>query len=101
MGRRAEVFKLFTGEDIDGDQMYLGVAVLASLGGAHFDDFAGAAFNDYMSILAQSGTLHWVGGRGAGIGRLESMLMLRIRVSSRSSYVVIPCENLICERECK
>ncbi len=40
MGGRAEFFKLLASEDIDSDQMDLGVTVLASLGGGHVDDLA-------------------------------------------------------------
>ena len=77
MGRGAEIFQLLAGEDIDGDQMDFGVTMLASLGGTHLDNLAGAILDDYMTVFAQSGTLHRVGGRGAGIGRLESVLMLQ------------------------
>ena len=44
VGRRAKFFKLLAGEDVDGDQVNLGVAVLAGLGGGHVDDFAGTTW---------------------------------------------------------
>ena len=81
VGGRAEIFELLAGEDIDSDKMDLGVTVLASLGGAHFDDLARAALDDDETVLTQSGTLHRIGGRGASIGALESMLMLSNFVS--------------------
>ena len=81
MSGGAEIFKLLAGEDVDGDKMDLGVTVLAGLGGAHFNDLAGTAFDDHMSVLAQSGTLHRIGGRGASIGRLERVLMLEQFIS--------------------
>ena len=86
MGGGAKIFELLAGKDIDGDEVNLGVTVLAGLGGAHFDNLARAALDDYMSVFAESGTLHRVGGRGAGIGRLESVLMLQ---GNLSIYLVL------------
>ena len=83
MGRGAKIFELLAGKDIDGDKVDLSMTVLAGLGGAHFDNLAGAALDDHMSVLAKSGTLHRERGRGAGIGRLESMLMLYHRLLGR------------------
>ena len=76
MGRWGEIFQLLAGEDVDSSQVNLGVTVLASLGGGHVDDLAGAALDDNEAVLSQGGTLHRVGDRGAGIGRLEGVLML-------------------------
>jgi len=42
VGRWADIFVLLVGEDVDADHVDLGVAVLASLGGRHFDNLAGA-----------------------------------------------------------
>lgn len=64
MGGRAKFFKLLASEDVGTDKMDLGVTVLASLGGGHVDDLAGAALDDDDTVLAQSRALH-----GEGLGR--------------------------------
>ena len=76
VGGRAEIFDLLAGEDVDGDKMNLGVTVLASLGGGHFDDLAGTVLDHDEAVLAESRALHRVGGRGTGVGALEGVLML-------------------------
>ena len=76
VGGWAEIFHLLAGEDVDGDQMDLGVTVLAGLGGGHFNNLAGAALDHNEAVLAQGRALHWVRGRGTGIGALEGVLML-------------------------
>jgi hypothetical protein len=76
VGGWGEVFQLLASENVDGDQVDLGVPMLASLGGGHFDDLAGAALNDNEAVLPQGRALHWVGGGGASIGALEGVLML-------------------------
>ena len=81
MGGGAELFKLLGGEDVDGDQVNLGVTVLAGLGGGHFDDLARAVLDDDEAVLPQSRALHGVGLRSTGIGALEGVLMLHIEVS--------------------
>jgi len=80
VGGGAEFFKLLASEDIDGNKMDLGVAVLAGLGGGHVDDLAGAALDDNETVLPQGRALHRVGGRGTSIGALEGVLMLGIVV---------------------
>jgi hypothetical protein len=82
VGGRAQLLELLGGEDVDGDQVDLGVTVLAGLGGGHFDDLAGAVLDADESVLPQRGALHGVRGRGAGIGALEGVLMLwRMRLA--------------------
>jgi len=76
MGGRAKFLELLAGEDIDGNQMDLGVTVLAGLGGRHVDDLAGTVLDANEAVLPQGRTLHGVGERGAGIGALEGVLML-------------------------
>ena len=76
VGGGAEIFEFLAGEDVDGDEMDLGVTVLAGLGGGHVDDLAGTALDDDKSVLSQCGTLHGIGGRGASIDALEGVLML-------------------------
>jgi hypothetical protein len=76
VGRGGQVFQLLAGEDVDGDQVDLGVTVLASLGGGHVDDLAGTALDDDEAVLPQGRALHGVSERGASIGGLEGVLML-------------------------
>lgn len=76
MGGRAEFFQFFASEDINGNKMDFGVAVLASLGGRHVDDLARAVLDNDETVLPQSRALHGEGGRGTGIGGLEGVFML-------------------------
>lgn len=77
VGGRGEILQLLPGEDVDGDQMDLGVTVLSGLRGGHIDDLARAVLDNHEPVLPQSGTLHWEGGRGTSIGAFESELMLQ------------------------
>ena len=76
MGGGGEILKLLAGEDIGGNQVDLGVTVLSSLGGRHVNDLARAVLDHNVAVLAQSRTLHGVGQRGAGIGRIEGDIVL-------------------------
>lgn len=76
MGGGAKLLKLLASEDIDGNQVDLGVTVLASLGGGHVDNLARAVLNADEATLSEGGTLHGVGQRRTGIGRVEGVLML-------------------------
>jgi len=76
VGGGAEIFELLAGEDVDGDQMDLGVAVLSGLGGGHLDDLAGAVLDADETVLPQGRALHGVGGGGTRIGGVEGVLML-------------------------
>lgn len=89
MGGGAEFFELLASEDIDGDQMDLGVTVLASLGGRHINNLARAVLDHNEAVLSQGGTLHREGGRGARIGGVEGVLMLlRSTRSAKESFCV-------------
>ena len=77
VGGGRQIFELLAGEDVDGDQVDLCVTVLASLGGGHFDDLARTALDDDVAVLPQSRALHGEGSRGAGVGGLEGVLMLK------------------------
>lgn len=50
---------------------YLGVAMLASLGSGHLHDLAGTSLQYHVAVLAQSGALHGIGGRGARLASRE------------------------------
>jgi len=80
VGGRAEIFQLLLGEDVDGDQMDLGVTVLSGLGGGHLDNLARAVLDADETVLPQGRTLHGVGKRGTRIGAVEGVLMLRVVV---------------------
>ena len=76
MGGGAEIFEFLASKNVDGDKMDLGVAMLASLGSGHFDNFAGTALDNDEAVLPQCRALHGKGGRGTCIGALERVLML-------------------------
>ena len=81
MGGRAQIFQFLASEDVDSNQVDFSVPMFARLGSGHVDDLARALLDAHKSILPQCRALHGVSGRGAGIGGLESVLMLRERVS--------------------
>jgi hypothetical protein len=72
-----EILELLASEDVQSHQMNLGVTVLARLGGRHVDDLARAVLDHNKAVLAQGRALHRVGGRRAGVGRLEGVFMLQ------------------------
>lgn len=74
VGRGRDVFVLLAGEDVDTNEIDLGRAVLAGLGGAHVDDLAGTAADQDEAILAESGALEGEGHGGTGSGLLESLV---------------------------
>lgn len=70
VGGWADILVLLAGENVDTDEIDLGVTVLAGLRGAHVDNLAGLAGNVDESILAEGRALDWVekgGTRGGGI----------------------------------
>ena len=99
MGGGAKIFELLASEDVNGNEMDLGVAVLAGLGRTHFDDLAGAALDDDESVLAERRALHRVGFGSTGIGALKGMLMLlgrlisRIRLETALAHALVLAEN--------
>lgn len=81
MGGGGEILELLASEDVDGNQVNLGVTVLSSLGGRHVDNLARAALDNDMAVLTQSRALHGEGQRRAGVGRLEGVIMLEKKLS--------------------
>ena len=79
MSGGTEFFELPASEDIDGDEMDL--CVTPGLGGGHVDNLAGAVHDHNEAVLSQGRALHRKGGRGAGIGGFEGLLMLLHPVS--------------------
>lgn len=97
VGGRREILQLLAGEDINGDNVDLGVTVLARLGGGHLDDLARATLDDNVTVLSQSGALHGEGGGGTGVGRIEfggdimlngRLAMVRESTRSVAAYVL-------------
>lgn len=76
MGGGAEILELLASEDVDGDQVDLGVTVLAGLGGRHVDDLAGTVLDHDVATLAESRALHGVGGGRTSVDGVEGVLML-------------------------
>lgn len=83
MSGGTEVLELLASKDINGDKMNLSVTVLASLGGGHFNDLAGAVLDHDEAVLSQSRALHRVRGGGTGIGAFKGVFMLGIISNTR------------------
>lgn len=98
VGGRAEIFKLLARENVDGNKMNLGVTVLSSLGGGHFNDLARTVLDDNKAVLPQSRALHGEGGGSASIGALEGMLLMLFdhRQLLYPSYPRLRVECLCC-----
>jgi len=88
VGGRAKLFKLLASEDVDGDQVDLGVTVLAGLGSRHIDNLARAALDQDETVLAESRALHGVRQRSSGIDGVEGVLMLLV-----ASFVLAKCHS--------
>lgn len=76
MGGGAEILELLASEDIDGNQVNLGVTVLASLGGGHVDDLARAVLDADEAVLSEGRALHGERQRRTGVSRVEGVFML-------------------------
>lgn len=57
--------------------IHLGVPMLSSLGGRHFDYLARATFEHNKPILPQGRTLCWISFRSTSISRLEILVCVR------------------------
>jgi hypothetical protein len=79
MGGWAKFFELLAGEDVNGNEMDLGVAVLAGLGGGHVDNLARAVLDADEAVLPQGRALHGIGGGGTSIGALKGVLLMLLR----------------------
>lgn len=77
VGGRRQILQLLSGEDVNGDHVDFGVAVLASLGRRHFDDLAWTALDHDVPVLPQGRTLHREGGRGTRIDAVKGVFMLQ------------------------
>lgn len=76
VGRWRQVLQLLTSENVNGDQVNLGVTVLTGLRSGHVDNLTWSTLDDNVTVLSQSRTLHWEGQSGTGIGGLKGVLKL-------------------------
>jgi len=60
VGGGTDFFILLSSEEVDSNEMDLGVSVLPGLGSAHIHDLAGEPLDDHMTVLAEGGALHRV-----------------------------------------
>jgi hypothetical protein len=81
VGGGTKLFVLLGSEDVDTNEMDLGMTVLACLGGRHIDDLAGTTLDDHETVLSKSGTLLEEGGRG-GSANLAKVVVMLLRESS-------------------
>mmetsp|Transcript_3981 Transcript_3981/g.5738 ORF Transcript_3981/g.5738 Transcript_3981/m.5738 type:complete len:225 (+) Transcript_3981:134-808(+) len=77
VGGGAEILQFFTREDVQCDDVGLGVAVLAGLGGGDLDALARAALDHQIRALADLTSLLGVGRRRTGISGLEGVILVR------------------------
>jgi len=75
VGRGTDIFQFFSSEDVDGDEMNLGMTMLSGLGGRHVHNLAGTALDDDVAVLAESRTLRGEGEGGPSAGLLKGMLV--------------------------
>lgn len=80
VGGRAQILQLLAREDVESDEMDLGMPVLSGFRGGHVDNLARTALDDNVPVLPQCRALHGEGGRSASVGGFERMLMLNIAI---------------------
>lgn len=68
--------------------MDLGVTVLTSLGGGHFDNLTGSSLDDNVAVLSQGRTLKRVSQRSTSIGGLEGVVVIVIGHTFRKRFKV-------------
>jgi hypothetical protein len=59
MGTNNNILKLFTREDINTNEMNLGMSMLAGVRCRQFNNLAGPTLYHNMSILSETRTDHW------------------------------------------
>lgn len=74
VGRWRQVLQLLTSENVNGDQVDLGVTVLTGLRGRHVNNLTRSALDDNVTVLSQCRTLHWEGQSGTSISGLKGVL---------------------------
>lgn len=86
MGGGAKFFQLLASEDVEGNEMDLGVTVLASLGSRHADDLARAALDDNQIALSEGRALLRGGERGTGASLSEIVDVLPEETSQKRMH---------------
>jgi len=76
MGRGRNILVLLSREDVNSNQIDLGVPVLPGLAGAHVDYLARAAGNVDEAVLAEGGALDGVDEGGTAGGLVEGLVLL-------------------------
>ncbi len=76
VGGGANVLILAISEDVDADDVGLGMAVLSSLGGADISNFARAAVDHNVTSFADKTRLHGKRGGGTGISGVDGKVLI-------------------------
>jgi len=87
VGGWADIFKFLASEDVEGDHVDLGVAVLTSLGGRHLNNLAWPVLDHNESSLTQSRALHGEGGRSPRIPLVEIKIIGHFRLVKRDDLL--------------
>lgn len=98
VGGWRQVLQLLLGEDVDGNQVDLGVTVLTGLGGRHVDNLAWSALDDDETVLSQCRTLHWEGQGGSCICNLEVVFFFSHFVLCVCGWCSGDVRNRFCNR---
>mmetsp|Transcript_31457 Transcript_31457/g.47033 ORF Transcript_31457/g.47033 Transcript_31457/m.47033 type:complete len:235 (+) Transcript_31457:164-868(+) len=77
VGGGNHIFKLLSGEDVDGEEVTFGVAVLSGLGDGDAEDLAGLSLDHDVASLLDLTSFHRNGGRGTGVGTLDVVFVIR------------------------
>lgn len=75
VGGWGQIFVLLASEDVDTNQVHLGVTVLTGLGGGHVDNLTWSTLDNNVSVLSQCGTLLWEGQSSTGVGGFKDVLL--------------------------
>ena len=76
VGSGANVLVFAVSENINADNVRLGMAVLSGLGGADVSNFARATIDNNVATFANETRLHGKGGGGTGIGSVDGKVLL-------------------------
>jgi len=91
----ADVLKLLASEDVKGDEMDLGVAVLASLGGGHLHDLARTVLDHDEAALPERRALHGESLGGSRVSLVEVVVLVvghfaaAVRFSLKKCYQAV------------
>lgn len=69
--------------------MDLGVTVLTSLGGGHFNNLTRSALDNDMTVLSQSRTLHGESQRSTRFGGLEGVFVVVFGHAKISDWILV------------